>query len=177
MNKIMVLGVSAGVGKSTFAKKLGNILKLNVCHLDTLFWKPGWVETPIHEFRMAQQQFIANNHQWIIEGNYSATYRTRANEADTIIYLELPLYVCLYRVIKRRLKNRGRTREDMGKGCPEKLDWKFIRFIVTTYHRRKRKMVHRLSEFQSMHPKNKVYVLKNKQEINMFLNNLSSSKQ
>lgn len=40
--------------------------------------------------------------------------------ADTVIYLELPMRVCLYRVIKRRIQYHGKTREDLTEGCPEK---------------------------------------------------------
>ncbi|MGG1687457.1 hypothetical protein [Pseudalkalibacillus sp. NRS-1564] len=37
MNRIMVMGSSGGAGKSTFARRLGEILDLKVFHLDTLF--------------------------------------------------------------------------------------------------------------------------------------------
>jgi|SRR5690625_2737802 len=175
MKKVIVLGVSAGVGKSTFAKKLGELLHMNVCHLDSLFWKPGWTKTESDEFKIAQQNFIDTHRKWIIEGNYSSTYDLREKQADTIIYLQLPLIVCLYRVIKRWLKNRGKTRSDMGKDCPEKLDWEFIRFICTTYHRRKKKMAERFKKFRAKRLDNKVYILKSKQEIRSFLNEIASN--
>lgn len=34
MNKIMVIGVSAGAGKSTFARRLGELTGIEVTHLD-----------------------------------------------------------------------------------------------------------------------------------------------
>lgn len=37
MNRIMVMGVSAGVGKSTFAGDLGSLLDINVYHLNALY--------------------------------------------------------------------------------------------------------------------------------------------
>ncbi|MBP1916276.1 adenylate kinase family enzyme [Lederbergia galactosidilyticus] len=40
MKKIAIIG-SGGSGKSTLATKLGAILKIEVFHLDALFWKPG----------------------------------------------------------------------------------------------------------------------------------------
>ncbi|WP_338067492.1 hypothetical protein [Thermoactinomyces vulgaris] len=33
----LVIGVSSGVGKSTFARKLGQILKIRVYHLDAFY--------------------------------------------------------------------------------------------------------------------------------------------
>ncbi|HEU5138867.1 MAG TPA: topology modulation protein, partial [Bacillales bacterium] len=45
MPRIMVMGASAGTGKSTFAQELSKILNIEVYHLDRLYWKPGWVES------------------------------------------------------------------------------------------------------------------------------------
>ncbi|KYD11665.1 topology modulation protein [Heyndrickxia sporothermodurans] len=168
MKRIMIMGVSAGVGKSTFARKLGDILQIDVYHLDAHYWKPGWVEATVDEFRGAQEE-VVKKEQWIIEGNYTGTYDIRASRADTIIYLELPLSVCLFRVIKRFLMNIGRTRPDMGKGCKEKIDYQFIKFIISTYYPRKNKMADRFNAFQSSAAERKVIMLKNKRAINDYL--------
>lgn len=169
MKKIMVMGISAGVGKSTFAQKLGEKLDIEVYHLDTLYWKPGWIEASLEEFSSKQEQILTSKDSWILEGNYSSTYDLRIQHADTIIYLELPIRVCLYRVIKRRIQNQGKTRPDMTAGCNEKLDYKFLKFILTTYHSRKEKMKKRFEFFQNMSPNNKVVQLKSKKEIEKYL--------
>lgn len=169
MNRIMVIGVSAGVGKSTFAMELGKLLKLPVYHLDTFFWKPGWKEATYEEFSFAQEMLVEKE-KWIIEGNYSKTIHLRELHCDTIIYLEQPLLVCLYRVVKRFLKNIGKTRPDMTLGCKEKLDWTFIKFIITTYDDRKEKMKHRVKSYEGMGKK--VIVLKRKEEMDSFFHNL-----
>lgn len=168
MKKIMVVGVSAGVGKSTFAAKLGEILDLPVHHLDSYHWKPGWQEAGKEEFRSVQQNIVKRD-SWIIEGNYSSTFDIRMERADTFIYLELPLRVCLYRVLKRWLANIGKTRPDMGEGCPEKMEWEFLKFIVTTYAERKVKMRSRMRSFLEAHDGNKVILLSGKKEIAGFL--------
>ncbi|MDY0394264.1 topology modulation protein [Virgibacillus halophilus] len=172
MEKILVMGVSAGAGKSTFAKKLGSKLHIEVTHLDALFWKPGWIQTGMEEFASSQREIVHGRDRWIVEGNYTGTYEIRAEHADTIIYLELPLYICLYRVFKRWLKNRGKTRPDLGVGCPEKLDWEFISFICTTYYPRKRKMRKWLQSFQADGEGRAVYFLKGKKRINSFIENV-----
>jgi len=168
MNRIMVIGVAPGVGKSTFARDLGNLIDIDVYHLDALYWKPNWVEAPVEEFREGQQKIVALD-KWLIEGNYSGTFDIRLPYVDTIIYLELPLYVCLYRVIKRWIKNRGRTRVDMGEGCKEKLDYEFITYIWTTYKPRKQKMQARFRALQDNGSSTKVIILKNKKEIHSYL--------
>lgn len=164
------MGVSAGVGKTTFANKLGEILQINVYHLDALYWNPGWVEASNMEFTTAQKKIVQQK-EWIIEGNYTATYEIRAEHADTIIYLELPLLTCLYRVVKRWVKHRGTTRPDMGKDCPEKIDWAFIRFILTTYYPRKKAMIKRLREFQDGDKERNIFILRGNKDIQGFLKN------
>lgn len=170
MQKIMVLGVSSGVGKSSFAKKLSEKTAIPVHHLDAYFWKPGWVESTHEEFS-GKQQCLVEKDCWIIEGNYTATYEIRRQQADTIIYLERPLIICLYRVVKRRIVNHGKTRPDMTVGCPEKLDKGFLTFIVSTYRARKVKMRRRMEQFIEESPHHKVVFLRTQKDIDDFLRN------
>lgn len=176
MDKIMVIGVSAGVGKSTFASQLGKRLGLPVRHLDTYYWKPGWVESEPEEFQRTTETLAAEA-SWIIDGNYSATFDVRVREADTMIYLELPLYVCLYRVLKRWLMNLGKTRPDMAEECPEKVDYAFLSFIVRTYGARRQKMRKRLQHFEALSVGNRVFMLTNQRQINGFLKTIKSAKE
>lgn len=166
MNRVMVIGISAGVGKSTFARKLGQLSGIEVTHLDSLYWRPGWVEASSEEFSLAQQKIVRND-RWIIEGNYTSTIGIREPNADTIIYLELPIRVCLYRVLKRRIQYHGKTREDIGEGCPEKIDWAFIKFILTTYKPRLKKMRKRLQRYAN--EGKTVHYLRSSNEIDGFL--------
>ncbi|PWU70039.1 topology modulation protein [Gracilibacillus dipsosauri] len=172
MNRIMVIGISPGVGKSTFARRLGNILNLKVYHLDAYYWKPNWIEAPYEEFANAQKEIVKKS-QWIIEGNYNKTFDIRAEHADTIIYLELPLRVCLYRVVKRWLTNIGKNRPDMGDGCTEKLDWPFIKYICTTYYPRKKKMHQRFQDFQRIAPEKEIIILNTKKDMKQYLEEIN----
>jgi len=147
LKRILVLGVSAGAGKSTFARKLGQELDIPVIYLDGFYFKSGWKETTPEEFE-AKQLHAARGERWIIEGNYSSTLTCREDRADTIIYLELPLALCLYRVVKRRIQFHGRTRPELGEGCPEKLDWKFLRYIVSTFARRRKSMRKQMAQYR-----------------------------
>ena len=76
-----------------------------------MYWEPGWVEAAFEDFKSRQQEVI-NQQEWIIEGNYNNTFEMRVEKADTIIYIEKPLTVCLYRVMKRWLTNIGKDRPD-----------------------------------------------------------------
>lgn len=133
MRKIAVIG-SPGAGKSPFSRRLAEILKIEVFHLDALHWRPGWVETPDAEWEAVQRNLIKRD-SWIIDGNYGGTIGLRVEAADTIIFLDLPRMLCVWRVVKRRFQNRGKTRPDMGEGCPEKLlDPKFPLFLKFIWH-------------------------------------------
>ena len=48
---------------------------------------------------------------------------------DTIVWLDPPRRVCLAGVIARRVRTRGRPRDDVGPGCPERLTLEFLRWI------------------------------------------------
>ncbi|WP_438349999.1 DNA topology modulation protein [Paenibacillus sp. FA6] len=127
MERVMIIG-SGGSGKSTLARKLSNITRLPLYHLDAYYWQPGWIATPNEEWDTFQQELILNN-EWIIDGNYSRTLDIRIARADTIIFFDLSPWITTFRVIKRRIKYHGRTRPDLNEGCPEQLDWEFIRWV------------------------------------------------
>lgn len=136
--RIMIIG-SGGSGKSTFARKLEELTKLPLIHLDTHFWRPGWDPTPEEEWDQFLTE-ITQRKEWIIDGNYSRTMDIRMRAADVIIFFDLPPLLNLYRVFKRRLQYHGRTRPDMNEGCPERLDWEFMKW-VWNYRRTRRPAV------------------------------------
>ncbi len=127
MKKITLIG-SGGSGKSTLARQLGRELNIEVYHLDALFWKPNWVGVLKDEQRKIQEELVERE-SWIIDGKYGGTMEIRLHAADTIIFLHISRYICLFRAIKRSIKYRNRTRPDMGEGCNEKLDIEFLKWI------------------------------------------------
>lgn len=127
MKKILILG-SGGAGKSSFARRLGLRLGIPVVHLDALYWQPGWVERSVPEWEDIQRDAAARD-AWIMDGNYSGTLNTRLAVCDTVIFLDLPRTLCLWRVIKRSFKYRGRTRPDMAAGCEERIDPEFLKWV------------------------------------------------
>lgn len=138
MKKVLVIG-SGGAGKSTFARHLGTRLNIDVIHLDTLYWHPGWVETPRAEWRKVIEGLVRRD-AWIIDGNYSNTLDFRLEACDTVIFLDIARLICLWRVVARAILYCGRTRPDMAEGCRERLDWGFIRW-VWSYKRRTRPQI------------------------------------
>ncbi len=127
MKRIIIVG-NGGTGKSTIAVKLGNILGLPVVHLDRLFWRPGWKSVPNAEFDALLAEEVGKD-EWIIDGNYNRTIEMRLQRADTVIWLDFPRLTALVGVLRRTCVWRGKTRPDMGEGCPEKIDREFLTWI------------------------------------------------
>ncbi|HYG11089.1 MAG TPA: DNA topology modulation protein [Pyrinomonadaceae bacterium] len=127
MRKVLVVG-SGGAGKSTFARRLGQLLNLEVIHLDSLYWNSGWVETPKAEWAKTVEE-LTRRDSWVMDGNYSGTLDIRIKACDTLIFLDMPRRVCFGRVLKRLIAYRHRTRPDMAAGCNEKLSWEFILWV------------------------------------------------
>ncbi|PTN54580.1 hypothetical protein [Stenotrophomonas panacihumi] len=131
-----------GAGKSHFARQLGERLGLPVIHLDAHYWSPGWVEPTPAEWAARLPALLARP-AWIMDGNYSRTLPQRLAACDTVVFLDLPRWQCLWGVLRRAWLERGRVRADMAAGCPEKLDPAFLGF-TWGYRRRSRPGVMRL---------------------------------
>ncbi|HOF88625.1 MAG TPA: hypothetical protein PLZ36_11050 [Armatimonadota bacterium] len=135
-HRIMIIG-SGGAGKSTLARRLGEITGLPVIHLDAENWQPGWVETPKDAWRRKVEE-LTRRDRWVMDGNYGGTLPIRLAAAETVIVLDYPWWLCLGRVVKRRVIYHGRTRPDLTPGCPERMDGAFLKWICVDFPRRTR---------------------------------------
>ncbi|MGH7713986.1 MAG: AAA family ATPase, partial [Gemmatimonadaceae bacterium] len=107
-----------GAGKTTFARELAARTGLPLIHLDALYWRPGWEPTPNEDWDRTIGQLIARN-AWVMDGNYGRTLPVRLAASDTVIFLDLPRYVCLWRLLRRRVRYGGHSRPDLPADCPE----------------------------------------------------------
>lgn len=164
MKKIVLIG-SGGSGKSTMARQLGEKLNINVYHLDALFWKPNWVGVPKDEQRKVQNDLVIEE-EWIIDGNYGGTMEIRLNAADTIIFLDIPRILCVFRAFKRILQYRNKTRPDMGEGCEERFSFEFFKWIWEYPKTKRPKILERLEQLSN---EKKVIILKSPKDIHNFL--------
>jgi adenylate kinase family enzyme len=127
VERVLIIGPS-GAGKSTLARKLAEKTGLPLIHLDQLHWRPGWVEPNKEDWKRTVSELVERP-GWIMDGNYGGTLPMRTAAADTVIFLDFPTWICLSRVLLRIVSWWGRTREDMASGCPERLDFVFLRWI------------------------------------------------
>ena len=171
MQKIIVIG-SSGAGKSTFATRLHEVTGIELIHLDQIHWRPNWVEPPKDEWREIVADVIKRK-SWIMDGNYSGTMEMRITACDTVIFLDLPRIVCVWRILKRVLKHRKTTRPDMAEGCCEKFDFVFLKWVWDYPNRSKPKVEAFLNEYRN---EKNVFRLKSTQDIEDFFMNLESDK-
>ncbi|MFB7142182.1 DNA topology modulation protein [Gottfriedia sp. NPDC056225] len=164
MRKIVIIG-SGGSGKSTFARKLGDKLEIDVFHLDALLWRPNWEGVPKAEQIQIQNELVKNE-KWIIDGNYGGTMEIRLNAADTIIFLNISRLVCIYRAFKRFIKYRNSTRPDMREGCQERFDFEFFKWIWE-YPKKKRLSI--LKSLQQLSEEKEIIILNSTKEVKQFL--------
>ena len=166
-NRIIIIGCG-GSGKSTLAIKLGERLGLPVIHLDRLFWQPGWVSIPREELAERIKEMVGRP-RWIIDGNYSATLDLRLAASDLVIFLDMPRWLCLWNVVKRRWMFHHHNRPDMTEGCPEQLNWEFLRWI---WHFNRDKQPGILAGLATLRKDQISLILKSPRQVRKFLDDL-----
>lgn len=166
MRRVLVIG-PGGAGKSTLAHELGRRLKIEVLHLDRFYWRAGWIEQPKDEWRSTVEEMLRRD-SWIMDGNYSGTLEVRLKACDTVIFMDLPRHLCVWRVLKRALRYRNRSRPDMAEGCNERLSLEFLLWIWN-YGRRTRPKVLKLLE--SNQKEKEIIRLRSQSDVERFLSN------
>ena len=107
-NRIVVVGAT-GCGKSTLAERLANIFGFDFVELDSIYWKPGWVDSAPDEFRNAVDR-ATSAPCWVLAGNYGVVRDLVWSRAQALIWLDYPFFLVLGRLLKR-IWTRWRSRE------------------------------------------------------------------
>ncbi len=171
MKRVMIVG-APGSGKSTLARRLGARVGLPVVHIDRIHWKAGWVERPLDE-RLLLIRAAEVTEVWIIEGGLSATWHERAARADVFVWLDIPIGIRLWRILRRSWVHRGRTRPDLPEGCPEtfgKQTVAFIGYIVTSRARTRERMSRFHAQFDGP-----AFRLRTTEDVSAFLTKATSN--
>lgn len=126
MNRILIFG-RPGSGKSTFAKALGNRLGLPVIHLDLYYFTADWTTRDTADFMIAQREIVLQD-RWIVDGNCLGSLELRFARADTAVYFNRSFYLCLWRVVKRRLCVQADV-SDRPPQCPEGVPWRLVQYM------------------------------------------------
>jgi energy-coupling factor transporter ATP-binding protein EcfA2 len=107
--RVAVLGMTAS-GKSTLAKELARLLGVPHVELDGIVHGPNWVDLSREEFRARTAEALSDA-GWVSDGNYSAVRDLTIGQAETVIWLDYPIIIPLWRVFPRTLRRIIRQEE------------------------------------------------------------------
>lgn len=117
--RIVIVG-SYGAGKTTLALALGEASGIPVHHLDRTRWLPNWVQRPREEW-LDDLDRVLDTDEWIVEGNFEATLERRLRACEAAIFLDFPLRISAWRLIRRRLRSSA-ARADLPPQLQERLN-------------------------------------------------------
>jgi adenylate kinase family enzyme len=125
VRRIVVVG-STGSGKTTLARDLAQRLGISHVELDALNWGPNWTPVDPEVFRERARELAARD-AWVTDGNYYTQLGAILwARADTVIWLDYPLHVIFWRLL-RRTTRRVLTQEELWSGNRERLSHQFSR--------------------------------------------------
>ena len=147
--RIHIVGNSCS-GKSTLAKLLSEALGMDLVELDALNWLPNWVslnDTNPEEFKR-RLETATKGDTWVAAGSYSRSRPIFWSRVETVVWLDLPMPLLLYRVIRRSWK-RARSKEPLWgsnweRFWPQFALWrgsKSLIYWILFHHRRKRRQM------------------------------------
>jgi adenylate kinase family enzyme len=139
--RIVVWGCT-GSGKTTAARKIGQLTGLPVIDGDALCWRPGWVGVPRDE-QAAAFAAVASRPEWVLDDDGPGGMMFA--EADLLVLLDYPRWVSFQRLL-RRCVNRAVTQTPVCNGNYESwgrllsLDSQLL-WHVRTWKRKRRVML------------------------------------
>jgi hypothetical protein len=110
--RILVLG-RTGSGKTTLARELAASLGVTHVELDALYFGPNFSTVALPVLRERTIAALAED-RWVTDGNKSAVRDLVWPRADTVIWLDYPLIVSLWRLAKRAVRRTASLTAEAG---------------------------------------------------------------
>jgi adenylate kinase family enzyme len=135
-----VLG-NTGSGNTSTSRRVSRSLDIPFMELDALFWEADWTPAAEEEFRGRGEAATAGD-RWVVDGNYSRVPDVVWPRATTIVWLDYPLRVSVWRLTRGQLGRALRWTE-LWNGNRESLRMLFaskeflLLWAVTSYRRRR----------------------------------------
>jgi adenylate kinase family enzyme len=123
--RIVIAGVS-GNGKTTVGRRLAQKLGVPFTELDALMHQPAWVQAETETFRREVEAVTDRSDGWVLDGMYQSQLGDLVvRRADTLVWLDQPLPLVLFRLVKRALKDIV-TKRDLFNG--NRQTWRYAFF-------------------------------------------------
>lgn len=164
----------AGAGKSTLARRLATTLALPYTEIDSLQHGPGWRrrDTFVEDVRA-----IVESERWVIEFQYDDTRPLILDRADVLVWLDLPVWLTMARVLRRTVRRRiGRT--ELWNGNREGPLWRVLvdrEHIVRWAWTARREASARITWVRSVRPELPVVRLRSGRDVEEWLAAVSSA--
>ena len=105
-----------------------------------------------------------------MDGNYlSHLVELRRDACDTVIWFDLPRWICMLGIIGRIATSYGRVRPEMAEGCPENIDLEFLRYVWTFGDQQRPKL---LAYFEGLRPDQSLICFTNRKQADRYLGEL-----
>ncbi len=137
-----------------------------------IFGNLGWIEPDRTEFEKIHNN-LCDQDEWIIEGMSIRFFEYRIKKADMVIFLDVPTYLCLYRVFKRALTHFGTERFSSAKGCPER--WPDLKFLKFIWGFRNKQRVQILDALHRYEDQKKIFIVKSKAKLSALIKKFESN--
>lgn len=106
-DRLLVAGTS-GSGKTTLCTRVAEATGLPPTEIDALFHGPGW--TPREEF-VTVASALAASPRWVVEWQYSAVRPLFLARCEVLVWLDLPVALVMWRLLRRTAWRRARRTE------------------------------------------------------------------
>lgn len=105
--RMVILGPGAA-GKSTFARRLGEVTGVQAIELDSVFWSDDLKPLAPEDWIEVQTKLIADE-SWILDGDLGPhdVLPTRLERADTVVMFDPPTVKCVWRALRRSREQWG----------------------------------------------------------------------
>ena len=152
--RIAVIG-NAGGGKTTLSRKLSKIYQLPLTHVDSHQFTANMQIRPHHETISILKDIQVQSH-WVIDGfGPLDILLDRLEQADLIVFVDLPLWRHVWWSALRQLKNLIWPRQELPLDC-QKITWaQTTRLMASIWktHQKMRPELIRILYRPSLHPK------------------------
>lgn len=141
ITRIAIVGTT-GTGKTTLGRQLAQLYQVPFVELDALHWEPNWTGAPVEVFRQRTEE-ATNGDAWVADGNYGQVRDIVWARAQTLVWLDYPLHVVMWRLLIRTFK-RTLGGETLWNGNRERFRTQFFSreslflWALQTFRRRRR---------------------------------------